>query len=104
MKNFGGCLYMFLDFHYLKEILFMFYFLLIVIQTILVETVIKWPPQKNSLLCQLELVSNENGQKYFNNKPNTSPLDAKQTATIIRIRMKLAFVLNKTFMNMIENK
>ena len=33
-----------------------------------------------------------------------SPLDEKQTATIICIGIKLAFVLNKTFMNMIENK
>ena len=33
-----------------------------------------------------------------------SPLDAKQTVTIIQISIKLALVLNKTFMNMIDNK
>ena len=46
----------------------------------------------------------EKGQKYFNDRPNTSPLDAKQKATIIYIRIKLALVLNKIFMNIIENK
>ena len=44
------------------------------------------------------------GQKYFNNRPSTSPLDEKQMVTIIRISIKLALVLNKTFMNTIENK
>ena len=53
---------------------------------------------------QLELVYIENRQKYFDNKLNTSPLDEKQTATIIRIRIKLVLVPNKMFMNMIKKQ
>ena len=46
----------------------------------------------------------EKGQKYFNNRPKMFPLDEKQIATIICINLKLAFVPNKTFMDMKENK
>ena len=59
---------------------------------------------QNNHLWQWELVSNENGQTYFNDKPNMSPLDEKQTAPIKYIRIKIVLVPNKIFMNMIENK
>ena len=45
-KNLEGVLYVFFNFHYLKEILFLFYFWLIVLQIAMVEMA---PPQMSPL-------------------------------------------------------
>ena len=56
MEKFGGCfIYIFFDFYYLKETLFLFYFWLIVLQIAMVEMAppqmapLKWHKKNNVL-------------------------------------------------------